>query len=273
MMEGQGDDKPSGWRRLAERYECTSFAYFVQTIEPLGILIAPVGLAVTAFTLVFSWVEFREGREVREATLFALATERLEAARAKDAGYDLYSMFARTGQIRVLERMVRLGISLRGINASRVNFVIRDSPGRNPRVTPSTEDEVTESDFDESQSTIVVLGLRNPPRGINLAGADLTEADSSKSNLAGADLTETILTEADLERTNLSYADLTGANLAYSHLMETNVSKTNFAKARGLTQSQLDQACADPGLPPANLPLDIETNQPLIWKDEARSCS
>ena len=95
MMEGRDDDKPRWWRKLAERYECTSVRIFCSNHRTFRYLITSVGLAVAAATLMFSCVEFREGREVREATLFALATERLEAARAEDAGYDLDSMSAR----------------------------------------------------------------------------------------------------------------------------------------------------------------------------------
>ncbi|WP_062529610.1 pentapeptide repeat-containing protein [Demequina rhizosphaerae] len=50
-------------------------------------------------------------------------------------------------------------------------------------------------------------------KGTDLSGADLSEADLSGADLSGADLTGASLAEADLSRADLSGADLTGADL------------------------------------------------------------
>ena len=72
------------------------------------------------------------------------------------------------------------------------------------------------------------------------AGADLKDAC-----LAGANLANANLAGANLEGADLTDADLTGADLAYDHLFRERPSP-----ARGLTQTQLDKAVADPGRPP-----------------------
>ena len=63
----------------------------------------------------------------------------------------------------------------------------------------------------------------------------------------------------ELEKANyrlvLTLADLTGAvfsgaNLTGAHLTLTNLSGAFLSRAKGLTQAQLDEACADPGNPP-----------------------
>ena len=84
-----------------------------------------------------------------------------------------------------------------------------------------------------------------------LTDADLTNADMTDANLVGAELDDAKLVEADLDDAKLVEADLTGADLS---------------KVKGLTQYQLDQACADPDNPPSLAGVhDAKTNKRLKW--------
>ena len=69
-----------------------------------------------------------------------------------------------------------------------------------------------------------------------LSGIDLEGADLSEAQLAYADLTETQLAHADLLDTDLVGADLRGANLGDADLLRADLS------AARVTQKQIDQA-------------------------------
>jgi uncharacterized protein YjbI with pentapeptide repeats len=74
----------------------------------------------------------------------------------------------------------------------------------------------------------------------NFAGADLRDVNAyggffSSANFAGADMTNASFVGTFLEGANFKGARLGGANF----------SGAEMARARGLTQAQLDQACGD----------------------------
>ena len=85
-----------------------------------------------------------------------------------------------------------------------------------------------------------------------LDSADLTSTNLSGAALSGSDLTGVYLTDSDLDGAYLTKADLTGAVLF---------------RVKGLTQGQLNLACADPDNPP-NLhgARDAKTGKPLEWR-------
>ena len=121
----------------------------------------------------------------------------------------------------------------------------------------------------------------------NLGHADLTDANLVRANLTDANLVRANLTGANLIRANLSrinlanalliLTDLTGANLSRANLTDaflilTNLTGANLSHAKGLTQAQLDQACADPdNLPNLSGLRDAETDLPLEWR--GKPCS
>ena len=71
----------------------------------------------------------------------------------------------------------------------------------------------------------------------------------------------------DLMGANLPYAQLAGANLTDALLLNVNLTGAILAQVKGLTQGQLDLACADPGNPPQLGGLcDGETGKPLKWR-------
>ena len=120
--------------------------------------------------------------------------------------------------------------------------------------------------------------------GANLAGADLSgetvlvRTDLSKANLSGANLADANLIGANLSGAHLTSATLagtklTGANLSCAFLWHANLSGTELSTgndtfaAIGLTQNELDTACADPDAPPKlDGVLDAETGKPLVWR-------
>ena len=92
--------------------------------------------------------------------------------------------------------------------------------------------------------------------------SDLSYASLQGSNMSSADLTNAILSGADLSGANLSGAILVGADLS-----GVTLSENGKIPVTGLTQGQLDEACASPNDPP-NLTgvVDYSTHKALIWR-------
>ena len=79
-----------------------------------------------------------------------------------------------------------------------------------------------------------------------------------------------MLANADLSGTVLSHSDLSGAVFHNTKLSGTDFTGGSLPDARpvtGLTQEQLDQACAEPDNPPKLEGVrDAETDEPLVWR-------
>lgn len=97
-------------------------------------------------------------------------------------------------------------------------------------------------------------------RGCDLHGADLSNqcvkgGDLTDANFADVKALYMCMSMANFTGVNFRNADLTGANLAHSNLTGadltgavldiTSIKGADLSRARGLTQAQLDQACAD----------------------------
>ena len=128
---------------------------------------------------------------------------------------------------------------------------------------------------EDVQAVIQAIGRRNR-KNINLEredgfDLDLTNTYLMLGDLREANLAHAILTRADLRRATLTGADLSGATLNKTKLSDAILSDTILSgaylfKVIGLTQTQLDQARADPKNPPKLYGvLDAETGQPLVW--------
>ena len=121
----------------------------------------------------------------------------------------------------------------------------------------------------------------------NLSGASLRDTDFSHAELPGADLSgahmdSAHLYDADFTKANLSgvkfpgamfnRAKLGGANLEGACLEDAGLSCADLSgcgqnPAIGLTQSQLDKACANENQPPKlGGVVDAETGEPLVWR-------
>lgn len=97
-------------------------------------------------------------------------------------------------------------------------------------------------------------------RGLNLSRSRLRQADLSlsvmnRTRFTGADLRDVegyggVFSGSNFSRANLTNASfvgayLEGANFSGATLSGTNLSGAQLARATGLTQSQLNQACGD----------------------------
>ena len=109
-----------------------------------------------------------------------------------------------------------------------------------------------------------------------LTNANLSHAVMPRANLSYARLRRANLSGTQLRNADLSEATLWGANLSGTILQNANLSGTDLcgvdarniynAPANGLTQAQLDTACAAPDNPPKLEGVrDAETGNPLIW--------
>ena len=131
--------------------------------------------------------------------------------------------------------------------------------------------DLSMSDFSDGNLSCAILA------STNLSGANFQHAIITNALLEGANLSGAGFLGADLSGTKLKNADLTGshfldANLKGANLTDANVSGVEFSvggpqTAKGLTQVQLDLACADPKNPPILIGVvDSETGEPLVWR-------
>lgn len=234
--------------------------------------------------------EMNETQKFREATLFVSLMERLDLARQsespqgqspKSATYEkdktnkewkcqstARQLRARAGQIPVIERMSSLGISLRDLVANNVNLVVRrprksELPGINLTGAKLSGAILKHSNLKAAELTDAIL-----------TGADLERTCLREANLERADLTNVDLFRADLQGANLEQAKLVNAGLRYAWFHNTNLSGAilrnaditgaHLRRADGLTQSQLDEACANPKKRQPSVP------RKLVWK--GREC-
>ena len=105
----------------------------------------------------------------------------------------------------------------------------------------------------------------------NLRRGDLTGARLRNANLSGAKLWNAALRGANMRDANLRDADLTGADMSNLDMSEAAFPMSSQGKT-ALTQSQLDQAIADPDNPPKlDGVMDADTGKPLVWRGRAAS--
>ena len=70
--------------------------------------------------------------------------------------------------------------------------------------------------------------------GTNFTRAVLTRADATDTQFVGANFTDA----------DLTYVDFTSADVTNAVFLRANIAGANLSEANGVTQSQLDQACA-----------------------------
>ena len=105
---------------------------------------------------------------------------------------------------------------------------------------------------------------------VNFEYCNFSEADLSKSLLIGANLQCADLRKANLSNATLATADLSGTEFRDANLSGTKFSVDDHPPARGLTQQQLDAACADAdNLPDLEGVIDHITRRPLVWRGKS----
>ncbi len=103
--------------------------------------------------------------------------------------------------------------------------------------------------------------------GANLIGADLSHASLNNATLSDARLSRTDLTGAYLDGADLSSANLFKANLTDAILINTILTNAHLSGCKGLTQEQLNDACAHMAGPPMLTDVvDSKTGEPLVWR-------
>ena len=110
--------------------------------------------------------------------------------------------------------------------------------------------------------------LYNDVLGYFSGSGSFIHADFSEAKLVDAVLSELDFENARFVETDLSnaflarYSNLNGATFAHA-----NLSGTAFSEVRGLTQAQLDQACAYVDNPPTFDDVwDADTGEQLVWR-------
>ena len=147
-------------------------------------------------------------------------------------------------------------------------------------------DEITSQEGSFVERMNAIFGSQTRLIGTNLSDTNMLSARLSGSNLQGANLSSASLSDADLTsaflmEADLSHSQLVDANLANAQLISANLVDAVFTGANlsgtdlsgspangstnrrppvGLTQAQLDQACADPDNPPK-----LDASSDLTW--------
>ena len=117
-----------------------------------------------------------------------------------------------------------------------------------------------------------------------LSNASIQHANLSRVEIKDSDLSDTFFLDSNLSNAQILRSDLSGStilrtDMSGATLHDTNLSGTYFydpdggtatSPVTGLTQAQLDQACADSDNPPKlDHVLDAETGKPLVWNPRA----
>ena len=144
----------------------------------------------------------------------------------------------------------------------------------------TSEIEEVREDIEAAMDSIVSCHTRNrQTETLHNYWIDLHEADLRGVNLSHKDLSKA--PEYD-EAAPFNYAmlgtlhtNLRGVKLHYANLIRANLTGTDLSFASGLTQLVLDDAYADPKMPPRlDYAFDAETGQPLVWRGtDINSCN
>ena len=95
----------------------------------------------------------------------------------------------------------------------------------------------------------------------NLSKTNISEVNLSGVSFSGSDLSEATILKSDMSGVNLRDTNLSGADFYFA------APNTTPQPVTGLTQSQLDQARADPNNPPeVDKVLDAQTGKLLVWR-------
>jgi uncharacterized protein YjbI with pentapeptide repeats len=109
--------------------------------------------------------------------------------------------------------------------------------------------KMSNSNFARSDFSNAVL-TRADASHSEFAGANFTQADLTRARLVDASCPQARFERARLQHANARGADFTRATFAHAdvtrmNLVGADLSGADLRQARGLTQSQLDQACGD----------------------------
>lgn len=226
------------WKRLQ---------YIVEKLEPWGVLLVVIALFINIIQISMEFENRIDERIVRAWTLVTTNApgnsgkgEALEYLNSKDGWFCNWLWWK--GCIVVLkERTSLVGIDLSETRSGKEGTFLFEVKLHFANLSRSDLSGATLFWAELVKSTIVEANLSK----VDLSLADLTGTNLSDTNLSNARLWKTKLYDTNLQGVNLTDADISGAHL---HL------------SRGLTQQQIDVACASIDDPP-HLP------ESLTWKD------
>ena len=119
---------------------------------------------------------------------------------------------------------------------------------------------------EDVQAAMTAIGTRSDA-DIKREKKEAFELDLTRANLTNTNLSNANLTDADLSGANLAGANLAGTNLTSAKL--TSFDAKRRRPAEGLTQDQLNQACANSNKwPQLDAVQDAETGKLLKWRDQ-----
>ncbi len=99
-----------------------------------------------------------------------------------------------------------------------------------------------------------------------ITNSDLSDTHFLDSKLPGAEIIQSNLSGARILRTDMSRATLRDTDLSGAYFYDPH-GGTATSPVTGLTQAQLDEACANPDNPPKlDGVLDAETGEQLVWR-------
>ena len=179
------------------------------------------------------------------------------------------------------ERRVRLELekdyrlNLRGVDLRGGSL-----PGANLSGADLTRAVLSKVDFwhaDLSRATLRYADLSWQPSSTEDINSAIMSAAYEEHESRGTIMIEVNLSDADLSGADLSnvvmpYANLAGAQLFATTLSGSDLSQAFFSSnghnpADGMTQADLDEACADAsGAPQLEGATDAETGKPLVWR-------
>ena len=102
---------------------------------------------------------------------------------------------------------------------------------------------------------------------VQISISDLSDTHFLDSELPGARIFKSDMASAEILRTDMSDAQLRQVNLSGTYFYHPS-GRDATSPVTGLTQAQLDEACADPDNPPKldGVVMDAETGEPLVWR-------
>lgn len=212
----------------------------LKRLEPLAILLAGLGL-------VLAWYEFNASRDVREATLFAMASELLQKARDIDEMNNHEHPTAMIGQVRVLEEAIASGVSLEGINAREVRLDHGRFSGADFRFANFWGSSLLATDLSDAAL-----------EGALLSSALFSCADNRENSLECTDLTNTNLRNAQLTGARLHLLSLDGTDFEGVNMDNAELHSVDFSNVKGLDESQLKNVCGSDITLPSSFDIQIE---------------
>lgn len=240
-------------------WKCYSMTKYVMTAQRVVERLEPWGVLVAILALVFAYYEFRLERNIREATLWVMVVERLEAARAAQFST------ARVGQVPTLEAVVRSDLSLRNVDLN--NIFLKDAQlqeaelcGANMTCTILVDTNLSHSDLRD------VFAIGATFYNVCLLDTDFTDADLNQARFLLGTLEKANFTSANLEDARFRDVKLDGADFTDAQFRNTRFEKVDLSQVKGLTSKQMSRACGKEVVLPCGYsiePCATKASQPI----------